>query len=220
MILIKFLNVAVMPKQPNQPSGRSKIRLLYIDGDLSSGDLRDITQAIAGTLRPVPIIAKAQIASRNAADENSADDKQASGELEEVQETDASENVNEQPETPREPAKPRKYRSPKVVNDLNMKSGGKPFAEFAVEKGNPSEHMTRYLIATYWLEEHAKISPATVDHVYTCYKAANWSFDVVDPTKAFRNLKSNGDGEVKDGKFTINHLGKDRVEKMKKVNGD
>jgi hypothetical protein len=107
----------------------------------------------------------------------------------------------------------------KVVNDLEMTSGGKPFAEFAVEKANPSGHTTRFLVAAYWLAHYAKIPTSSVDHIYTCYKSAGWTFDVVDPGQPFRKLKATGMGDVQDGQFTINHLGVSRVEKMAKSAG-
>ena len=113
------------------------------------------------------------------------------------------------------PSKPRKYRSPKAVIDLDMNSGGKRFEDFAKEKGSPSEHTVRYLIAAAWLAQYPKIPTVSVDHVFTCYKSAGWMFDVTDPGFPFRRLKRDGMGDTKSGKFTINHLGISRVEKMK-----
>jgi hypothetical protein len=96
-----------------------------------------------------------------------------------------------------------------------MNAGGKSFESFAAEKGQPTDHTVRYLVAAAWLSEYAKIQTISVDHIFTCYKSAGWTFDVGDPGSPFRYLKRGGFGDTKTGKFTINHLGIAKVEKMK-----
>jgi hypothetical protein len=50
----------------------------------------------------------------------------------------------------------------------------------------------------------------------TCYKAADWTFDVTDPAVTLRTLKGERllDAAGR-GKFTVNHLGLAAVQKMK-----
>lgn len=202
-----------MAKQP-QIIGRSKIRLLFMDADLASGDIQELTNALTSAIRPTHLISRQIAPSRliEASDPAAADQSDTS-----ASETGfAVEQEEEIVDVPKGPSKPRKYRSPKVVNDLDMKAGGNSFSNFASEKGNPSETTTRYLIAAYWLAEFASLSTATVDHIYTCYKSAGWTFDVVDPGLPFRYFKRQGFGDTNAGQFTINHIGKGRVEKLGK----
>lgn len=117
-----------MAKQSFQPSGRSKFRLLYIDGDLTTGDLRELTQAITGALKPVSITAKTQIQQKSSIEEEAIDQTNGNGHTEEVENAEIEHgDEGGMAETPKPPSNPRKYRSPKVVNDLDMKSGGKAF---------------------------------------------------------------------------------------------
>ena len=201
-----------MPKQPIHPNGRSKFRLLFIDGDLAPGELQDLTQAIAGAMRPTHMLSAGprpiQIAGGTQAPK--ADEVVEEEEL-------ASASLVEQESTPGAPARPareRKYRSPNVVNDLRMDAGGKAFGEFAREKGNPEEHTKRFLLAATWLKHFANLPTVSVDHIFTCYHAVDWRFDIPDPGQPFRKLKSQRLGDTSDGKFTINHIGVARVEKM------
>jgi hypothetical protein len=204
-----------MAKNP-PPSGRSKVRIFFVDADLAPGDMHELTSALTSAIRPTHMIQR--MAPPRLASETS--DRNANGDLEIAEDADV-EDVNEEPGDEhvsaegRGPSKPRKYRSPKPVTDLDMNAGGKSFDAFAREKGSPSEHAMRYLVAAAWLAEYAKITTVSVDHVYTCYKSAGWTFDVSDPGFPFRYLKKEGLGDTKGGKFTINHLGSSKVEKMK-----
>ena len=205
-----------MPKQPVHSSGRSKIRLLYVDADLVPGEIQDLTKALADALRPTHLISRVAIQPR-LSEQN---DVPQSGETVDEQDTAAdigtpSESTDNR-NNPSKPPQPRKYRSPNIVNDLDMTGKGKlSFETFASQKGDPAEHTKRYLVASYWLAECAGISPVSVDHIYTCYKSAQWTFDIVDPVLPFRRLKTSGFGDIKNSQFTINHIGRGRVEKLK-----
>lgn len=200
-----------MAKQPPSPIGRSKVRMFYVDADLASGEMEQLTEALRNAIRPTHIItrpaAPLQIAGNGKTKTEPEVELDEASELETESETAPEEQVVRS-------SKPRKYRSPKVLSDLDMSGGGKAFADFANERGNPTEIITRYLIAAYWLAEFAGIESISADHVYTCYRSADWNFDVQDPTFPFRQLKRRGFGDTKDGKFTINHIGRSRVEKL------
>jgi len=194
-------------------TGRSKVRIFFVDADLASGDMQELTAALSSAIRPTHLIQRLPASRQTAGDGN------GTAPVEVIEDAYfAEEDVPEGEEAsvePRAASKPRKYRSPKPVADLDMNAGGKSFEAFVKEKGSPAEHSMRYLMAAAWLAEHAKISTVSVDHVYTCYKSAGWTFDVSDPGFPFRYLKKEGLGDTKGGKFTINHLGNSRVEKMK-----
>jgi hypothetical protein len=199
-----------MAKNTNPNPGRSKIRLVFVDADLANGEIQELTNALSQAFKPVPVIIKGSTATK--ALPRGSDLSGVFEPDEEPEDDDPFDEVTEL-DTDVKPTKPRKYRSPKVV-EIDMAAGGKPFREFALEKGNPTEHASRYLLASYWLSEHGGIQPVSVDHVYTCYKSAGWTFNVTDPAFPFRHLKKEGQGDVKRAQFTINHIGKARVEEM------
>lgn len=205
-----------MAKNNPQPSARSKIRVFFVDADLAPGDMQELTNALTSAIRPTHVVSRVPASNRLAAGPNGSEVGTVTDdvEVEELDERDLAED-DEPSNVAKGPSKPRKYRSPKVVIDLDMSAGGKPFKQLAAEKGNPTEHVTRYLIAAYWLAEFSKLPTISVDHVYTCYKSAGWTLNVTDPSFAFRSLKKEGLGDTKNGKFTMNHLGRARVEEMK-----
>ena len=204
-----------MAKTPPTP-GRSKIRVFFVDADLAAGDIQELTNALTHAIRPTHILQRVPTPRLPSDTGNGHVDLDGSEEVEfdEVVETDVGDDELSEA---RGTAKPRKYRSPKPVTTLDMNAGGKSFEEFAVEKGSPTEHLTRFLVAAQWLAEYAGFPTITVDHVFTCYKSADWTFDLKDPGFPFRKLKRDGLGDTKGGKFTINHLGTAKVKKMKPV---
>jgi hypothetical protein len=202
-----------MSKQGVNPSGRSRVRVLYLEGDLASGDLEQLTATLAGAVRPA-IIAKPSLVAGAASAKSRTNGHDAESDQIEFEELEPEVADDADLVVERASAKPRKYPSPKIVADLDVIGNGNSFADFATLLGNPEEIQTRYLIAAYWLTEYAKVEPVTYDHVYTCYRAADWVFEISDPTFPFRNLKKRGWGEVKSGQLTLNQIGKAQVEKM------
>ena len=197
--------------KPIPPSGRSKIRMFFVDADLAPGELQQLTAALSEAVRPTHIAQKSSAARLSGGTQRASADT----EIEELEVEEVLDESEEEVDVVRVPSKPKKFRSPKVVH-IDMKSGGKPFEDFAVEKGNPKSHQVRYLVAAYWLKNFAQIAPCTVDHIFTCYKSASgWSLDMKDPGAPLRQLKLAQDGDTKNGSFTINHAGEARVEKMK-----
>lgn len=197
------------------PSGRSKVRIFFVDADLAPGDMQELTSALSSAIRPTHMIqrvAPSRLSSGTDGNGNGAIDLIEDAELEEAEVDD---DVRSEEREPRAPSKPRKYRSPKPVDNLVADAGGKSFEEFAREKGSPADHAMRFLVAAVWLAEYAKIPTVTVDHVWMCYKFAGWTFDPSDPGYPFRYLKKEGYGDAKGGKFTIGYLGNAKVERMK-----
>jgi hypothetical protein len=190
----------------NPPPGRSKVRIFFVEADLAPGDIEELTQALTSAIRPNHAVGSGPARQLGAAVSETDDLEEA-----DFVEVDASSDIATGSVAQRA-AKPRTYRKPKPV-DMDMKAGGRPFVEFAAEK-KPTTHRARYLVAAAWLHDYAKLSTITVDHVFTCYKAAGWTFDVTDPGQILRLLKADGVGTAKLGKFTINHLGLAEVEKM------
>jgi hypothetical protein len=200
-----------MAKQPPSPIGRSKVRMFYVDADLASGEMEQLTEALRNAIRPTHMITSAPALSQITGNGR----RKTEAEIEMAETAETVSEVDNDDEQPSRPPRQRKYRSPKILSDLDLTGGGKKtFSDFASEKGNPTEHTTRYLIAAYWCADLIGVDTITSDHVYTCYRSAGWTFDVQDPTRAFRKLKSQGYGDLDDGRFTINHIGRSRVEKI------
>lgn len=209
-----------MAKYSQTGSERSKVRIFFVEGDFAPGDLQQLTQALTTAIRPTHVATRGALAGRIAPPAgNGTGAANGEGDVAEVEIEPVGEDFADDAETQvapvsRGPSKPRVYRKPKVVDiDLSGGEGGKSFEEFATEK-KPDDHVTRYLVIAVWLHEHAKIETIRVDHVFTCYKSMDWTFDVSDPSWPFRKLKADGMGTTKAGSFSVGHLGIAKVKKM------
>lgn len=205
-----------MNKKPSGLSERSKVKILFVEGDFAPGDLKELTQALTSAIKPnvIRYLPKAgpQLLANDVRNSNSEDVLDAADE--DVYQSDDSPELDDAPEEKaKAPGKPRTYRKPTPVN-IDMSSGGKSFKDFSAEKG-PTSHRAKYLVAAAWLHDYAKIESITADHVFTCYKSANWNFDIGDPTVTFRQLKKDALGSLEKGHFKINHLGIAEVFDMK-----
>lgn len=203
---------------PPPPGGRSKIRLFFVDADLAPGDMEQLTNALSNAIRPTHLITKVPAAPRigSGAAATASQDEMEEAEL--IDDNDEGENgdeLEEQGTVAKAAPRVRSVKKVTPVDSLDQNAGGKSFKEFAAEKGNPIETTSRFLVVAYWLSEYAKISEISVDHVYTCYKFANWTFKLPDPGQFFRNFKKDGLGSNKKGLFSINQIGRARVEEMK-----
>ena len=68
----------------------------------------------------------------------------------------------------------RRSSTPTFVRDLDLRPKEKQsFKDFAATKSPESNH-ERSAVSVYWLTQIADVSGVTIDHVYTCYKEANW----------------------------------------------
>lgn len=201
-----------MPKSNPPSAQRSKVRIFFVDADLAPGDLQELTTALTSAIRPTHVISRNGTVPRLSSS-TVADGAVSLADVEELESDFVDDTPVVEEITERAPAKKRNYRKPVPVA-IDMKAGGKPFPDFAVEKG-PSDYRSRYLVAASWLHDYPKITAITADHVFTCYKSAGWTFDIKDPALPLRKLKSEGLGTTKDGNFSINHLGLAQVETMK-----
>lgn len=108
--------------------------------------------------------------------------------------------------------KKKTYYSPKVLADLDLNTADIPFETYCTQK-NPKSTSKRYLVIAYWLKEYCGLSAVTQDHIYTCYRKMNWP-GLKDYGDSFRYASKHGHGSITNGAFTINHIGKDVVDKM------
>jgi hypothetical protein len=84
--------------------------------------------------------------------------------------------------------------------------------EFAKEKA-PKTKSRKYLVATFWLKEHAARPSVNIDMMYSCFKTAGWSVAFKDWRQTFDNLAhSKHLRKVGTGEFSITTLGEGQLE--------
>ena len=195
--------------------GNSRIRFIMLDADLNDGDLNQITQAITNALRPasgqraLPALPRQTNGNGIGAATEEPDERTDDAE-------DLISDVNEVAAPRASAASPRTrtYRTPQVL-DVDFKTADVPFAEFAAAKNPPDEATKRYLVVAAWFKEYGKLDAITTDHVYTAFRLVKWPTNIADFDLPFRKLKSAGwVKRVDKGKYEINHLGLDEVERM------
>jgi hypothetical protein len=199
-----------MAKQNPFGGERSKVRLLFVEGEFAAGEIQALATAFARPTLPVRPSQQKRIAA--ATTDNGVLDAETEVSVEEeatIEEDDAASVLTPTPKVPRGK---RTYPTPEPV-EIDLESGDKPFRAFASEKV-PATHLDKYLVVAEWLRAYRAIPTITTGHVRTCYIAADWTFDVQDPNQPFRTLKKNGFGSIADSKFTINHLGVAEVKRM------
>jgi len=206
---------------PSSSGDRSKVRLLYVDADMAAGDMSSLTNALMAAIRPTHVVGRTgsvqQIAppAPTTADSNGHGKGTPDGEQTELLEEEPI--ASEEPSMPAAKAArsgPRPYRKLNIV-EMDMNSGDDSWMDFAKRK-DPGSHRAKHLVAATWLHDNRKLETITVDHIFTCYKFADWIWDVSgDPTTVLRDLKKASLGALTQGKFTINQLGLAEVQKMK-----
>jgi hypothetical protein len=90
--------------------------------------------------------------------------------------TDMATEINKPPRKGKKKAKsPAKTKSgPSIVKDLNLNpEGKKSFRDFVQEK-QPSTNQEKCTAAIYYLRHELGIDNISINHVFTCYKNANW----------------------------------------------
>lgn len=205
-----------MAKNPPSKGSSAKIRFIMLEADIVDGDINQITQAIQNAFRPnVPVQYRAQ-----------ASDKAISGIIQDVVPNDR-EDVDDVasdersidgdarvPSANPRPSRPRKPSVPKVI-EIDLKT--EPAWERFAKEHDPKTDFDKFLTVAFWLKEHRHIDAITADHAYTCFRAVGWSTAISDFSKPLRNLRDRqfmASGAVR-GEFAINHLGTDRVIKLK-----
>ena len=198
---------------PTAGQQRSKVRLFFVDADLAPGDLQELTNALTTAIRPTHVLhQRSTEPARIAAAPQTAD-----AEIHHVD--DATDVVEEGVAATVEvngngKSRVRRPRSVQVLHDIDWTGGGaKPWADF-VRETKPSTELDRFIVAAFWLDAHAKLSAVGPDHIYSCYKAAGWTWEHKDATAPLRKLKKDGCGKMQRGMFSIEVLGRTRVEKM------
>ena len=64
--------------------------------------------------------------------------------------------------------------TPKYDKNLNLKpSGKKSFIDFAAEK-KPTSNSHKIIVCVYYLSEEIKLPKINPNHIFTCFKVANW----------------------------------------------
>jgi hypothetical protein len=205
-----------MAKQPPPTGGMSKVRFIMLDAELPSGDVEQITQAIQNALRPVQAVQPRRVTAistnQRVADPLGEELEEEGAFSPEILDEDVE--VNSGAIKRVAPSRPRKYRSPKVLSDVDL-STAPSWTEF-VASHNPSSILDKYLMVAAWFKEHRGINAITADHVYTCFRTANWSVGIEDFGQPLRRLRADQlmGGDAKGG-FVINHIGLNDVNKMK-----
>lgn len=199
---------------PQQPSGRSKIRVLFIDADLAPGDMQQLTETLANAVRPTHILARvAPLAGRLNTGNNghSADEF----ELEEIAAEDTGPDNDEESQvttTPKGTAKPKKSRSPQVIDvDLDTDVSLVDF----VSSHKPKNVAEKFLVVATWFKRHRDTDAIGIDHVYTCFlhPKLKWSTTMADFDAPFRQHKKRNRVTRKSaGLYSINHIGTGEVD--------
>jgi hypothetical protein len=194
--------------------GPARIRFVMLDAEAPDGDLSQITLAVqnalrssdgaAGARRLITTVSPKAVPSANGIDEP----------VEEVVEDSVEEAAS--PVAPRTTStrQPRKGKTPTVVNDVDL-NAPMSFADFARAK-NPTSNQKRHLVVAAWFKLHRNQDTITVDHIYTCYRSIGWPCNIPDFAQPLRELKHDQLLELRGkGIYAINHLGLDKVDKLK-----
>lgn len=194
-------------------NGPARFRIVVMEAEIPDGaDFSQFTQAIQNALRPQAIppsrpVAQIPRPAPALAPEVSGDEAAApaDAELEEISE----------PMPRARNGSPRKYPTPKVLHDVDLKA--EPSFEALAQGKKPDSDLQKFLVSAYWWKQARNIEAITPDHVNTCYVALKWTPATEDFAAPFRTLKRQGLMEKKKrGLYAINTLGIDRVEKMGK----
>jgi hypothetical protein len=194
----------------DQPKASNKIRFVMLEADLSDGNLAQLTHAITNALKPATpvryITVPPQKALNGAVDVPDTEEEEL---VDEGEEGAVDEAAPSPTRAPKGAGKPRKSKPPEYLPDLI--TDREAFKAFAKEKA-PTTKARQYLVAAYWLKEHANNPTVNADKIYTCFKTAGWSVGFNDWRATFDNLVYTEQmRKVTPGEFAINPLGEDTV---------
>jgi hypothetical protein len=205
------------PKKPIAETAKksNKFRLVVFEGDFSDGSVSEIAQALTQALRPATPPAVRQLHNGKPAAQLIAPEPEGEEQVEEEEQVidgEPGEGAEEEPvAAPKVPrvSRPKVFKNPDFV-ELEWNGTGTPpvsLKEFAIEKA-PKSRNRKYLVAAYWLKEHAGRPNVNIDMMYSCFKTAGWSVGFKDWRAPFDNLTySNHMRKVGVGEFTITTLG-------------
>jgi len=205
-----------LKKPVAEPAKKSnKFRLVVFEGDMSDGSVSEIAQALSVALRPTAPSLVRQLPNGKPAAQLIAPEAEAEPELEE--ESEALEAEVEEPDAnaaaddskPARTTRQKTFKNPEFV-ELDWNGTGTPpvsLKEFAYGKA-PKSRNRKYLVAAYWLKEHAGRPNVNIDMMYSCFKTAGWSVGFKDWRAPFDNLtRSDHMRKVGTGEFTITTFG-------------
>lgn len=204
-----------MAKSTQPKGGSAKIRFVMLEADISDGDLDQITQAIQNAFRPTTVVQyRPPAIERVALGTSSEPLAESDASIVESDETESGSVVKQNGGGGSRQAKPRRSKTPSVI-EIDLKAEP-AWVDFAKEH-DPQTDFDRFLTVALWFKEARSTSAITADHAYTCYRAAGWSTGIPDFSKPLRNLRDRQfmTSGQNPGEFSINHLGIDRVLKLK-----
>jgi hypothetical protein len=130
------------------------------------------------------------------------------------------ENLEEQTVSQEEPSEftstkprvPRKMTVPEVI-DVDLTSGDMPFEKYCQGKKLDTD-WNKYLACAMWLKEYRALPTVTDDYIYTMFKFMKWPIPG-DVTAPLRGMKKQGWFTTPErGKYAINHIGENEVNRM------
>jgi hypothetical protein len=192
--------------------GRSKIRFIMLEADLSEGELDQVTEAIANALRPTPVVQRLVTSGITAPGVSQSD---GAAEIQDAEVLYEEENDSAPEPRSKGPSKPRKYSQPRVMDDVDLEEGVS-FPQFAASK-RPKTLQDRYLIAAAWYRLHRDMDAITMHHVYTCFlhPKVKWPTSQQDFDQPLRQLvKADQLGRGERGHYVINRIGLAHVEML------
>ena len=194
-----------MARGNSKSGGKSKIRFIMLEADLSEGDLSEVTAAIQNALKPKqPQYIVQQIATDS--------QREQTLPIEDIDEfvEDLEDEADAKPKNA--PKRKPSYRTPQVVEmDFSQSPTLKDFAS-----DHPPATLTdKHLVILGWADECSDLEVLDIDQVYTAFRHLNWPSHQKDFSQPLRDLKKRQliSGSAKDG-FKINHIGRGRVEEL------
>lgn len=196
-----------MARSNSKTGGKSKIRFIMLEAELSEGDLSEVTAAIQNALKPKqPQYVVQQIHADSALEQDP-----SLGELEEL-----VDDLDDDGEAKAKTTSKRKttYRTPQVV-EITLDTTPS-LKEFAADHP-PGSLTDKHLVILGWADECSELDALDVDQVYTAFRHLGWPSHQKDFSQPLRDLKKRQliSGSAKDG-YKINHIGRGRVEEMSK----
>jgi hypothetical protein len=203
-----------------EKDGKGKIRVFMFEVEGSNDTLLESVRGLTGAMNrafgPTRVVVQQALppaSSGGTVDYEIADDLS--------DDNDDGDVASSSEETNSKPKKRSAPRTPKVLDDVDLKSGPVPLKEY-MQHRNPANDYKRFLAIAAWFKEHGGVDAVSADHVYTAYRWMGWS-PPKDLNQPFRDLKSKR-GWLKSGStrgtYEINHIGLDVAERMSGGVGD
>jgi hypothetical protein len=192
--------------------GTSRVRFVLFDAEVPDGEMGSLMQTIQNALRlpaPAPAVQRIAAAPKSAPEASASDAMET-----EVAEEAEFEEISPAAQSASRQSRQRRTvsRTPKVI-DLDMNTEVS-LAEFARDKDVGSQ-AKKYMVCAAWFKEHRSIDAVTEHHIYTCFKAMNWSTNIPNFAQPLRDLKAKQQFFEKSEKgYEINHIGIDFVKKL------